>query len=242
MVCHCLLIETNQGLVLVDTGFGSVDIQNPKHLGRAFLALTNPTLKPSETAIEQVKALGFTPEDVTHIIPTHLDLDHAGGLADFPNATVHIHENEYQAAMNPRLNERARYRRLHFKHQPKWQRHVEGGDKWFGFDSIQAIEGLGADIALIPLHGHTRGHCGVAVKTDTGWLIHAGDAYFHHTEMSHGEMPAGLALFEKLVQINPAQRIENQLRLKDLATNPTAGVITTCAHDPIELERLQAAS
>ncbi len=29
---------------------------------------------------------------------------------------------------------------------------------------------------LVPLFGHTRGHCGVAVRTEQGWLFHAGDA------------------------------------------------------------------
>jgi hypothetical protein len=29
---------------------------------------------------------------------------------------------------------------------------------------------------LIPLFGHARGHCGVAVQTESGWLFHVGDA------------------------------------------------------------------
>jgi glyoxylase-like metal-dependent hydrolase (beta-lactamase superfamily II) len=32
------------------------------------------------------------------------------------------------------------------------------------------------EICFIPLHGHTRGHCGVAVQTEGGWLLHCGDA------------------------------------------------------------------
>jgi hypothetical protein len=37
MVCHCLLIESNDGLVLVDTGFGIADVKNPnQRLGHAF--------------------------------------------------------------------------------------------------------------------------------------------------------------------------------------------------------------
>ena len=40
MVCHCLLIESNDGLVLVDTGLGIEDVRNPvKRLGRAFMAV-----------------------------------------------------------------------------------------------------------------------------------------------------------------------------------------------------------
>ena len=82
--CHCLLIEGAEGLVLVDTGFGVADTESPRQLGRPFLAMTRPQARASETALAQVRALGFDPHDVRHIITTHLDLDHAGGLPDFP--------------------------------------------------------------------------------------------------------------------------------------------------------------
>jgi hypothetical protein len=29
---------------------------------------------------------------------------------------------------------------------------------------------------LVPLFGHTRGHCGVAIRNGSGWLFHVGDA------------------------------------------------------------------
>jgi glyoxylase-like metal-dependent hydrolase (beta-lactamase superfamily II) len=81
IVCHCLLIEGADGLVLIDTGFGLDDIRNPRQLGRPFTAIVRPRLNVAEAAISQVRALGFDPHDVRHIITTHLDLDHAGGRA-----------------------------------------------------------------------------------------------------------------------------------------------------------------
>lgn len=240
MICHCLLIETNDGLVLVDTGFGSVDVERPSHLGKPFLFLTGANPKREETALAQIEKLGFKRDDVRHIIPTHLDLDHAGGLPDFPKAKVHVHRHEYQAALHPFWDERARYRPAHFAHNPDWVIHSEGeGDDWFGFRGIRPIEGLKEDIVIVPLAGHTRGHCGVAVRTEKGWLLHAGDAYFHHGAMDGSKIPAGLVIFEKLVQVNGPLRIENQLRLKALANNKQAGVETFCAHDVSELARYQ---
>lgn len=239
MVCHCLLVETNHGLVLIDTGFGQQDVANPTHLGRPFLALVGAKPQLAETAIEQVRALGFKPEDVQHIIPTHLDLDHAGGLPDFPHAQVHVHRHEHQAAMHPHWDERARYRPLHFKHQPKWVLHSEQGERWFGFAGITPISQLKDDIVLIPMPGHTRGHCAVGVRTATGWLVHAGDAYFHHNAMNTEDapIPLGIRIFEQLVQVNGPLRIENQLRLRDLVNQPASGVESFCAHDPVEYQR-----
>lgn len=45
--------------------------------------------------------LGFRPEDVTHVINSHLHIDHCGGNRHFPEATVVVHEKEYEAARNP---------------------------------------------------------------------------------------------------------------------------------------------
>src|SRR5436309_11762311 len=109
VVCHVLLIEAPDGLVLVDTGFGTADITNPRELAGPFKAMRRPRLDPSETALSQVRAAGFGPADVRHILMTHLDLDHAGGLPDFPQAEVHLFAPEHEAMLSPPLRERIRY-------------------------------------------------------------------------------------------------------------------------------------
>src|SRR5690606_34570364 len=105
MVAHCLLVETERdGLVLVDTGFGTPGLSAP------FLRLAGPALDHSETAVVQILGLGYRTQDVRHIVVTHLDLDHAGGLADFPEAKVHLHAREHAAAMaRSHFKERERY-------------------------------------------------------------------------------------------------------------------------------------
>src|SRR4051794_30627432 len=75
LVCHCLLIETDQGLLLVDTGFGLKEVTYPGRFIRPGLSqLIRPKLDESETAIRQVEKLGFSRKDVRHIIVTHLDV------------------------------------------------------------------------------------------------------------------------------------------------------------------------
>ena len=134
MCCHCLLIEGRNGLILVDTGLGTGDVQRPQRLGGMFNALTRPRLRLEETALHQVRALGFDARDVRHIVPTHLDLDHAGGLGDFPQAQVHIFRKEYDAAMRrPTLSERGRYVSEQWAHGPQWVVRDLSGERWMGF-------------------------------------------------------------------------------------------------------------
>jgi glyoxylase-like metal-dependent hydrolase (beta-lactamase superfamily II) len=120
MVAHCIVVETERdGLVLIDTGFGTRDVEGKTPLSRAFRSLVGPKLAADETAIAQVARLGYRPEDVRHIVVTHLDLDHAGGLCDFPNAKVHLHAREHAAAMTRRnFKERERYLSVHWTHGP----------------------------------------------------------------------------------------------------------------------------
>ncbi len=244
MVCHCFLIETNDGLVLVDTGLGLDDVaRGAERLGREFLLLTRPRLDPAETAVRQVERLGFRASDVRHIIPTHLDLDHAGGLPDFPEAQVHLMEPEQRAALSPpTFMERERYRAAHFAHGPRWVCHNTAGERWFGFDCVRQLPGLPPEILLVPLYGHTRGHAGVAVETEGGWLLHAGDAYFNHGELDPRgrRCPPALEIFQRVVAVDDALRRQNQERLRELARNHRREVQIVSAHDPVELETAAA--
>lgn len=237
VVAHCLLVERPEGLLLVDTGFGHDDINDPARLGRPFVTALRPALDPDETAAARVTALGHRVDDVTDIVLTHLDLDHAGGLADFPHARVHVSAAELDAARHPTLRERARYVPGQWAHGPLWRTHRADGDHWFGFEAVQA---LGDDVLLVPLTGHTRGHCGVAVRRPGGgWLLHAGDAYFDAGEkLTPPHVKPGLRLFQRMMAVDNAQRHHNQQRLRELHAGHDGEVTVFCAHDAAELDRL----
>lgn len=245
LICHSLLVETDDGLVLIDTGFGSDDIKHPhERLGSVFLALTNTQLDHELTALRQIEALGFKASDVRHIIPTHLDLDHVGGLPDFPQAKVHVYEDEYLAAIEPRtFNERQRYRPVHWKHGVDWQLYTLEGEAWYGFPAVRPLLGAGKDdILLIPVTGHTRGHCAVAVKSKEGWLLHCGDSYFHkgQVDTTHPHCPIGLEIFQRLMAIDNAARVENVERLRQLRIEHGHEVTLFSAHDKDEFDNLAA--
>lgn len=237
LVAHVLLVERPEGLLLVDTGFGTGDLAQPKRLGRPFLALARPALDPAEPAVAQLAALGFSADDVTDIALTHFDLDHIGGIGDFPQARVHVYDKELEAATHPQLSERGRYVPKQWAHGPRWVRHGEPGDAWFGFETVTS---LGDDVLLVPLIGHTRGHCGVAVRRPGGgWLFHAGDAFFDAGQIA--EQPSCnrmLKGFQRFTAVENKRRLANTERVRELALGHGDEVTVFCAHDARQYDAL----
>jgi glyoxylase-like metal-dependent hydrolase (beta-lactamase superfamily II) len=249
LVCHCLLIETDHGLVLVDTGYGLRDVDHPHRpphprITKTMRSLLNIKLREEETAIRQVERLGFSPADVRHILLTHLDFDHAGGLEDFPHATIHLMDAEFSAATGPRKGfvPRNRYRPAQYNEVANWRRYTGQGESWFGFPAVRQLEGLPPEILFVPLPGHTWGHAGVAVDTGQGWLLHAGDAYFYRGEMRREKRQCtpGLRAYQTMMEVDRAQRMANQERLRRLSIDKASEVRILCAHDVVEFEAATA--
>jgi glyoxylase-like metal-dependent hydrolase (beta-lactamase superfamily II) len=245
LASHCLLVETADSLVLVDTGYGLRDIAMPRaRLNPVFLALMKPELREEMSALRQIEALGFSARDVRHIVLSHLDFDHAGGLDDFPEATVHLLQTEVTAAVaQATVLDRMRYRPQQWATRAAWRTYAEpSGDRWLGFECVRGLVGLPPEILLVPLVGHTLGHAGVAIEQASGWLFYAADAYFYHAEMDQEPYcTPGLRLYQRLMEKDRQQRLANQRRLRQLA-HSHGDIRVFCAHDVRELERLSGRS
>jgi len=104
-----LLIEEDDRLILIDTGMG--DKQDAKFFGHYFLH-GNDTLDSS------LAKHGFTKDDITDVVLTHLHFDHCGGsiirvddqlVPAFKNATYWSNEKHWQWATNPNEREKASF-------------------------------------------------------------------------------------------------------------------------------------
>lgn len=235
IVCHVLLCETDDGLVLVDTGLGLADYADPKGRIGPTRHLLRPSSSDASTAVRQIEALKHQASDVSHIVVTHLDFDHIGGLSDFPDAIVHTTADEHAAAItSPDSLDKRRYRPAQWAHGPAWQLHAGPGDAWrHDLTGHEILPG----ITLVPMPGHSRGHAAVAVETDDrGLLVHAGDAAFDASSYAEAS-PTGrplarngtMRLFEKLVGRDRAAIARNHESLRHL--NDSEGVTVFPAHD-----------
>ncbi|MBO9533949.1 MAG: MBL fold metallo-hydrolase [Solirubrobacteraceae bacterium] len=246
LVCRVIVIELESGdLALIDTGIGADARLDPKrHLGAGAAAALGADRDPAGTVVAQLRALGLDPERVTDILITHLDMDHAAGLSDFPAATVRLHAKELKAALNPLPAERLRYFRANWEHGVHWSPFGAGTPdaELHGLPAFSEVL-PGTGILAIPLPGHTRGHTGYAIPQGDGWLVHAGDTFYVAGQIAdedHG-LPVGwgVAPFEFFAAAMPWKIRSTHRKLRALAKHDDITIV--CSHDASLIEPRVAA-
>lgn len=229
VVCHCLLLEDRSGLALVDTGIGLLDVGNPAgRLGQHLIDMAGFQFNEADTAVRQIEKIGFRPADVKHVVLTHGDPDHTGGLADFPHAEVHIAAEEHASIEAGRW----RYLPVQFSHGPRWRLSQKSSRSWYGLEARPVALGFESEVLLVPLFGHTLGHCGVAVRQGNRWLLHAGDAYYLRVELTTDDHLVSALAAQRAD--DDARRRVSLARIRRLHRNHPGEIALFGYHDPEE--------
>lgn len=227
--CHCLLLDDPSGaLALIDSGIGMKDVSDPVgRLGHSLIDQAGFRFHSQLTAVEQIRGLGLRPEDVRHVVLTHGDPDHAGGLSDFPRAQVHVASEELASIRSGHI----RYVAKQFEDLIDWQTYDIDDTNWFGLPARKIELGFTADVLLVPLFGHTKGHCGVAVSQGSEWFLHAGDAYYLRVELSRDDHP--VSQLAELRADDDVARRESLDRIRKIARN-YGDQVTICGYHDID--------
>ncbi len=228
--CHCLMITDGRNVVLIDTGIGEKDIADPiSRIGQELIDIGGVKLIPELTAANQLVEMGFHRDAVTDIILTHCDHDHVGGLSDFPNAKVHVSDEELADVKlgNPR------YCQSQFADDPQWVIYSEDNAEVFGFESRKVCTSIDIEVFLVPLFGHTRGHCGVGIHLDNHRIFHVGDAYYLRAELEDANHP--IDELATMAAVDNTQRKATLERLRRLFVEQSANLEMFGYHDLSEL-------
>jgi Zn-dependent hydrolases, including glyoxylases len=157
-----VLIEAEK-TILVDTSFGEPQLMAARHPGFACHR------GPDQSLRAVLDSEGYVPGDINAVVLTHLDWDHCYNLTLFDSTTtVYVQQDELEYATAPYPMHATRYEADADNREPPWH----GTD----LTPVDGKTRLCPGVVLFPTPGHTVGHQSVAVATDDGTTVVAGDA------------------------------------------------------------------
>ncbi|GAA3137702.1 N-acyl homoserine lactonase family protein [Rhodococcus sp. (in: high G+C Gram-positive bacteria)] len=162
------LIQHSRGLVLFDTGLSPEAADDVETFYGPMSARVEMSFSDHQRVDRNLERLGFSTDEVTHVVLSHCHYDHTGGLHLFPNAKILVGEGEVAEALSPNSPfYRSSYRLedLESMSDFDWNHLTEDYDL-FADGSVR--------ILLTP--GHTRGHLSMLMRLDGGSLLLTGDA------------------------------------------------------------------
>ena len=153
---YVYVVENDEDLILVDTGIG------PE---KALLdRLYQPTRRDLATALAEDAGIGI--DDIDAVVISHLHFDHVGGAQAFRGTPIYVQRTEWEAAQAPK------YTVPEFLDWPGQNFVLLDGD-------VELRTGL----RLLVTGGHTPGHQVVAVETEAGTVVLAGQIVETKAEM-----------------------------------------------------------
>jgi N-acyl homoserine lactone hydrolase len=186
-----LVEHPGAGLVLIDSGLhASVAVKPRENFGRVtIMAFRDLQMEASQALPAQLRERGFEPSAVKAVVMTHLHVDHASGISEFPGATFVVSKAEWEAATNQgpthgyvtrQFDHAFDYRLLEFEGQD--------AESFAGFARSFDLFGDGS-VRTVYTPGHTLGHMSVLLRTARGEVLVAGDAMYLRRTLAETHLP-----------------------------------------------------
>lgn len=190
-----LIEHPGAGPFVVDTGLDPRLIDRPREsVGALGARLYAIRMTPDQAASELVRSAGVDPETIELVVMTHMHFDHAGGVAQFPNATFAVSEQEWRIANDKGVMQG--YYHNYFHPEFAWRTIDYDADAIASFDSFGRSVDLFGDgsVRLVFTPGHSMGHQSLILRLADGQeCLLCGDAACEVATIKDTLIPAIMA-------------------------------------------------
>lgn len=169
------VVEHDDGHIVIDTG-STHALARRMRATPAVRRTMGVYVEPNDEIGPQMRARGLRPEDVRLVLPTHLHVDHSGGVGHFPDAEVLVHRTEWEHRRKTIFGYDWRIQ----EEEQSWPPSLEpelydlAPEPYGPFDRSLTLTDQG-DVVVLPTPGHTEGHVAIAVRTTDLTLLFTGD-------------------------------------------------------------------
>jgi N-acyl homoserine lactone hydrolase len=207
------LIRHPQGQIVIDGGNPIALAHDPRAHLRELADYFTVHMTPQQHCVAQLASIGVAPESISHVVQTHLHMDHTGALGHFPGATVVVHARELAAAQAVEGAIGGGYVRADYDLPDlDWQTY-DGDHDLFGDGSVRLLE----------TPGHAAGHVSLLLTLDeTGPVLLTADAADNTAQWEGRAHPRA---FHSRDEANASLQ-----RLRDVAGE--TGALIVHGHDP----------
>lgn len=185
-----LVEHPGAGLVLIDTGLHeSVADSATANFGPSGRLYTF-RFSGEQALTRRLRERGVAPHDIDTVVMTHLHIDHASAVSDFPAATFLVDRREWEAATRPRGSLRG-YVRRQFDHPFDWRAVDFDGPEARGFAPFGRTLDLFGDgsVRLLSTPGHTAGHMSVLLRLRHREALLTVDAAYTRRTIDEEKLP-----------------------------------------------------